>query len=375
MRIGVMLRHLEQQEGGVKVYTKNVLPRLLTLGAHHTFVLLYQDRKLLGTYAQYHNVEEMAVSFPGTVAWDQIGVPLAARGRRLDLIFNPKLTVPLLTTSKTVLMVHGSEALVIPEHFGRFDIWYRKIFRPLYLRSAAACIAVSNTVKADLVRCAAAEPGKVFPIYNGIDPELFRPVKDLARLSRLREKYQLPDHFILWAGQIESRKNVARLLQAFAQIMHEIPHSLVIAGERRRSSAHELHNIEELGLAGRVHFPGWISQTDLPAIYCLADVFAFPSLYEGFGIPLIEAMACGCPIVAANTGTPPEILNGAGYLVDPLNVNDIASGIRTVLSEAGLRQGMIAKGIEQAKGFSWDQTARQLLAVLEQAGGRGAGVG
>jgi glycosyltransferase involved in cell wall biosynthesis len=368
MRIGVMLRHLEQQEGGIKVYTKNVLPRLLTLGAHHTFVLLYQNPKLIGSYAQYSNVEEVAVTFPGTVAWDQIGVPLAVRNRRLDLIFNPKLTVPLLTKSKCVFMVHGSEALVIPEHFRRFDIWYRKQFRPLYLRRAVACIVVSNAVKADLVKYAAANPNKVIPIYNGFDPELFRPVTDQAKLQSLREKYHLPEHFILWAGQIESRKNVARLLQAFAQIMHEIPHSLVIAGEQRRSASAELRDIGNLGLTDRVLFPGWISQIDLPAIYCLAELFAFPSLYEGFGIPLIEAMACGCPIVAANTCTPPEILNGAGYLVDPLSVNDIATGMRAVLMADKLRNSMIARGLEQAKRFSWDQTATQLLAVLEQVG-------
>jgi len=368
-----MLRHLEQQGGGIKVYTNNVLPRLLALGRSHTFVLMYQNPALLGTYARFPNVEEVAIRCPGTVIWDQIGVPLVARGRRLDLIFNPKMTVPLLTKSKTVFIAHGSETLVIPQHFGRFDILYRKFFRPLYLRHAAACVAVSNTVRADLVKYLAADPRKLFAVANGFDPELFRPIQDRARLEALRGQYQLPEHFILWVGQIEARKNVARLLQAFAQIMHDLPHSLVIAGARRRTADQELRDIERLGLSERVHFPGWIPQSDLPALYCLADLFAFPSLYEGFGIPLIESMACGCPIVSASTGSPPEVLDGAGYLVDPLDVASIAAAMKTVLTDTALRQGMIAKGLVRAKEFGWDKTAQQLLTVLEQVGECAAG--
>jgi glycosyltransferase involved in cell wall biosynthesis len=368
MRIGVMLRHIEQQEGGVKVYTKNVLPKLLALGSQHTFVLLYQNRGLLGSYAGYPNVEEVVVSFPGTVSWDQCGVPLAARGLRLDLIFNPKITVPLLTGIRTAFMAHGSETLVIPQHFGRLDILYRKFFRPLYHRRAAACICVSNAVKADLVKYLSADPDRIFPVQNGYDPLLFRPQTDSAVLGAVRQKYGLPEHFILWVGQIEARKNIARLLQAFAQIIPAFPHSLVIVGERRRTAEQELQYIEQLELASRVQCTGWISQSELPSIYCLADLFAFPSLHEGFGIPLLEAMACGCPIVAANTGSPPEVLQGCGYLVDPLNVDNIASGMRVLLTNAPLRDRLVAQGLLRARDFSWERTARELLAVLEQAG-------
>ena len=123
--------------------------------------------------------------------------------------------------------------------------------------------------------------------------------------------------------------------------------------------------MQELHLEERVYFPGWIEHSDLPAVYSLADMFAFPSLYEGFGIPLIEAMACGCPIVTANTCAPPEVLDGAGVLVDPLNVEDIAAGMKRVLFDSELRAGMIARGIERAKAFSWEHCARQVLEVFD----------
>jgi len=236
---------------------------------------------------------------------------------------------------------------------------------PLYCRAADAFIAVSHAVKADVVRCVGVDPGKVYPIHNGFDPQLFQPVRDPGRLAAVRARYSLPERFILWAGQIESRKNVARMLEAFALVQNEIPHTLVMAGERRWNTRAELAGIERLGLTQRILFPGWIEHGDLAAVYSLADLFLFPSLYEGFGIPLIEAMACGCPIVTANTCAPPEVVAGAGVLVDPASVADIAAGIRRGLADERLRAELIARGLERAKDFSWDRCARQVLAVFD----------
>ncbi len=368
MRIGVMLRHYEQQEGGVKVYTKRILPLLFTLGREHQYVLIYQNPKLLGTYANYPNVEEVAATLPGTVSWDQIAVPWVARRKRVDLIFNPKFTIPFFTRAKKVFVLHGSEWFVIPEHFKRYDQFYFNRAVPLYCRHSDAFIAVSNAVKTDVVKYLGVDPAKVAPIHNGFDPTVFQPVRDAAKLEAVRSKYKLPEHFILWAGQIESRKNIARLLQAFARIKDSVPHHLVMAGALRWSSGAELGEIERLGIADRICQPGWIDHGDLPAVYCLADQFAFPSLYEGFGIPLLEAMACGCPIVTANTCAPPEVCDGAARLVDPLNVADIAAAMKEVLLDRPLREKMAARGIERARDFSWEKCVREILALFRSLG-------
>lgn len=374
MKIGIMLRHYEQQEGGVKVYTKKLLPLLFSLGSRHQYVLMYQNPKLLGTYAHYPNVEEVAVGMPGTVPWDQIAVPWMARKRQIDLIFNPKFTIPFFSKAKKMFVLHGSEWFVIPEHFKKHDQWYFNAFVPWYCRRADAFIAVSNAVKNDAVRHTGVNPDKVYPIHNGFDPVLFQPVRDRDRLLAVREKYNLPERFILWCGQIESRKNVARLLRAFALIKDEVPHHLVLAGQQRWSTRAELQTMNELNLGDRILFPGWIQHGDLPAVYSLAQLFAFPSLYEGFGIPLIEAMACGCPIVTADTCAPPEVLAGAGCLVDPLSVEGIAAGMRKVLLDAPLREAMIEKGLERAKAFGWDKCARQVLAVFDALNASGIAV-
>jgi glycosyltransferase involved in cell wall biosynthesis len=370
MRIGIMLRHYEQQDGGVKVYTRSVLPHLFALPSAHQYVLIYQSPRLIGTYAGYGNVEELAIGIPGTVSWDQLAVPYIARKKHLDLIFNPKITVPFFTAAKTAYVVHGAEKFAIPEHFRRFDQWYFKRLMPLYARHADAIVPVANVVKTALVQHLGADPGKVFVIHNGLEPSLFHPIHDEQRLREVRERYQLPQRFILWAGQIETRKNVARLLQAFAQIKDRVPHQLVLAGGHRWNSSAELRDIGPLGISERVSFPGWIPQTDLPAVYSLADLFAFPSLHEGFGIPLLEAMACGCPIVCANTGSMPEVVAGAACLVDPLNVQDIAHGLLRVLHDEPLRADLIERGLARAKHFSWERTAQQLLAMFDTLGKR-----
>jgi glycosyltransferase involved in cell wall biosynthesis len=366
MKIGIMLRHYEQQEGGVKVYTKKILPLLFSIGSKHQYVLMYQNPKLLGTYANFDNVEEVAVAIPGTVPWDQIAVPWVARKKRLDLIFNPKFTVPFIAKAKSIFVLHGSEWFVIPEHFRLYDQWYFKNFVPLYCRKAAAFVAVSDAVKADVVKHVGVKAEKVCAIHNGFDPGIFNPVRDSQVLQKIRQQYKLPEKFILWAGQIESRKNVSRLLQAFARISSEIPHSLVMAGAQRWSTDAELRIIQDLGIQDRVIFTGWVTHSDLPAVYALADLFAFPSLYEGFGIPLLEAMACGCPIVTANTCAPPEVTDGASYLVDPLDVDDVAMGMRKVILDRDLREALILRGIERAKAFSWEKCARQLLDLFDR---------
>jgi glycosyltransferase involved in cell wall biosynthesis len=360
-----MLRHYEQHEGGVKHYTKTLLPLLFTLGARHQYVLIYQNPKLLGTYASYPNVEELVTRMPGTLLWDQVGVPWVTRAKKLDIIFNPKFTIPFLHPAKKIFVLHGSEWFVIPGHFKWYDRLYVGSLVPLYCRRADAFIAVANKVKQDAVEYVNADPNKVFTVYNGFDPKQFYFIDDPARLEAVRTRYKLPEKYVLWVGQIESRKNVKRLLRAFAEIAKEFAHQLVIAGEQRWSTQSELSEIKQLGLEERIQFIGWIPHTDLPAIYRLADLFAFPSLYEGFGIPLVEAMACGCPIVTATTCAPPEVVGGAGYLVDPYDVAAIAAGMRTVLRDATLRQKMIARGLERAKEFSWEKCATEVLAVFD----------
>ncbi|MFL6577478.1 MAG: glycosyltransferase [Povalibacter sp.] len=372
LRVGIMLRHYDQKDGGVRVYTRNLLPRLFARAPQHQFVVMHQNPALIGTYRAYANVKEVAIEIPGSIFWDQVGVPWRVFREKIDVLFNPKFAVPLLLRRPKLFVLHGSEWFAIPRHFLWYDRLYLKLAVPLYLKSATAFIAVSQAVKRDAVRYMDVDPGKVEVIHNGFDASIFQPVNDVIRREQVAHRYRLPKHFILWASQIESRKNIGRLLQAFARIKDRVPHDLVFAGAQRFSfpmaagAEKELELVSELGLENRVHFPGWIAHDDLPALYSLADLFALPSLHEGFGIPLLEAMACGCPILTANTCSPPEVTSGAAYLVDPLSVDDIANGMLEMLSNEPLRLAKAAAGIERARNFSWDKCAAEALELIER---------
>lgn len=372
MRAGIMLRHFDQKDGGVRIYTRHLLPLLFSRAPQHQFVLMYQDPRFVGAYAGLANVEEKAIRIPQSILWDQVGVPWFAARHQLDLIFNPKFTVPLLCRAKKVFVLHGSEWFAIPEHFLWYDRLYLKCAVPIYVKVSDSIIAVSGAVKRDAVKFLGVQEQKIACIDNGYDSTAFRVIEDSARRREIAEKYDLPEKFILWVGQMESRKNIAGLLRAFARIKDAVPHDLVLVGAQRYAFPmaagveQDLELIEELGLAHRVHLPGWITHDDLPVVYCLASLFSFPSLHEGFGIPLLEAMACGCPIVTANTCAPPEVTGDAAYLVDPRNIDDCAKGMHIMLTDRQLRAAKIAAGLDRVKAFSWERCANAVLTLLER---------
>jgi glycosyltransferase involved in cell wall biosynthesis len=368
MKIGIMLRHAEQHHGGVLVYTHSLLREILALETPHEFVLIYRNPDLIGTYADGDRVREIAIRAPSALVWDQMAVPWLERKENFDVIFNPKFTVPFLSRAKKIFVIHGSEWFVIPQAYLWYDRPYTHTLTSLYCRNADVVITVSNVVKNDIVKFTGVKPEKVVPVHNGFDPNRFHVIQDPHFLEAVRQEYQLPEHFILWTGQIYPPKNLGRLLEALAKVKGEIPQKLVIAGEERWRTKEDLELIERLGIKDRIHFTGWVSHDHLPAFYNLADLFVLPSLYEGFGIPLLEAMACGCPVLTSTTGSPPEVVEDAGYLVDPIKVDDIAAGMCEVLSNSELRSLMVAKGLERVKEFSWKKCARETLGVLERVG-------
>lgn len=382
MRIGVMLRHLRQHEGGVKVYTLKLLEHLLAIDGDNEYVLLYNSPELLGTYAGRSNVEERVVRMPSKLLWDQVAVPLIARRARLDLIFNPKFSVPLLTSRRSVFVLQGSDWFVMPWNQRWHDRINHKTLTPLYCRKADAIISVSNSVKRDVVAHVGVPGEKVKIVHYGLDERLFRPVRDPEALASLRQKYSLPRDFLLFVGQVYPAKNFGGILRAFARLRGRIPHKLVVAGEVRWKYAGEVALIQELGLEGDVAFTGWVPQAELPAFYSLAGAFLFPSVYEGFGMPLLEAMACGCPIVTATTGSPPEVVDGAALLADPADDAAIAEATYRVVSNPVLREQLVERGLRRARDFSWEKCARETLEVLtglngspaDGASGRGRSV-
>lgn len=362
MRIGVMLRAIDEKQG-IGIYTQNLMDRLLSLDRRNEYVLFYRNETFLGRYAHHPHVAEHLLDAPNKMLWDQLKIPAAARRERLDLIFHPKFTVPLFTTRKTVMTIHGASWFVRPDLYpNKLDLAYVKAVMPAYCRKADFIIANSDLTRDDFIRILKVPAEKIRTVRLGTS-ERFRAMEDRATLDAAWKKYDLPDKFILSVIKYDPRKNFENLIAAFRLLRKRTPCKLVVTGLGCEKYIEE-YRLKEDGTADDVQFLGWVEQEDLPALYNLATCHFFPSVYEEFGIPVCEAMACGCPPVVASTGALPEIAGDAGIIVDPFNPTAMADALERVWSDGTYRADCSRRALERAKEFTWDRCARETLDVL-----------
>ena len=372
MRIGVMLRHYDQHMGGVRVYTRKLLDAMLALRTGHEFVFLYRNPALVGTHGSDPQVSEVALPARSFLGWDQLAVPRAVRRHGIDLLFNPKYSIPLRAPCPSVWVCHGLDWYVMPWASRFVDRLSHRFLVPRYADRADAVIAVSEITREHVMQYLPVPPERVFTVYSGVDDVFRRPLEE-TRLRAVRAKYSLPERFLLYAGAIYPPKNFTRLIRAYARVGPERGIPLVVAGgENRFLSEREVREPEALGIGEWVVRPGWVEQEDLAAFYAQAEALLLPSLFESCGLPVLAAMAAGCPVVTANRYGTKELAEGAAVLVDPESVESIAEGIRRVLEDRTLRADLVAAGRERSRSFTWHRCATETLAVLERLGSRDA---
>jgi glycosyltransferase involved in cell wall biosynthesis len=360
-----MLRHYDQHGGGVRVYTHQLLRHLLDLPTHHEFVFLYRNPALVGTYAQEARVTEVAAKSAHVLLWDQLEVPRLVRRLGIDVLYNPKYSIPLAVPCPACWVCHGLDWYVMPWASRRIDRLSHNYLVPRYARRADAIIAVSEVTRRHLMQYLQVPADKVHTIYSGVD-EGFRRPRDEAACRSLQQRYQLPARFVLYSGAIYPPKNFARLVRAYAQVGPGLGVSLVIAGgENRFLSAHELKVPEELGLGSWVRWLGWVEPALLPTLYQMAEGLLLPSLFESYGLPVAEAMAAGCPVLTANRFGTQEIAGDAALLVDPESESEIAAGIHRLVTDQTLRTRLTGAGRERMREMTWERCARQTMSVLE----------
>jgi glycosyltransferase involved in cell wall biosynthesis len=267
---------------------------------------------------------------------------------------------------RRVVTVHDAIAFRYSQGYNRVNNFLNRRYLPTMLHFADAVITDSQAAKADIETYLGLPPNKVHCSYIAADIR-FSPVaaEDTARVVA---KYDLRPPFVLYLGALEARKNVDGLLRAYAQLVHAgfANAQLVIGGKPTWKHEAIGRTLSELALGERVKFTGYVEDADLPALYSAAAVFAFPSHYEGFGLPVLEAMACGTPVVCSNNSSLPEVVGDAALMVDPANDEAIAHALGLVLSDAGLAAQMRARGLERARCFSWQATAARAVAVYER---------
>lgn len=368
MRIGIDATALPAElygAGNYIVQLAHALPRVDSSNAYIFFVKSSQSALFDPTCAEV--VPILVGSRISRIAWEQMQLPALARQHRLDVLHSPHYTMPLTKPCPSVVTLHDMTFSLYPE----LHLWYKRLFFnsmiPLAVRRADALIAVSASTRADTIRLLHAAPEKIFSIPYGIDPA-FHPIAAAATLSGTRAKYHLPEKFVLYVGNLEPRKNLPALVRAFASIAASHRDTkLVLAGSRGWKDAPVFAAVNKLGLTDVVLFPGFIPQADLPAVYSLARAFVYPSLYEGFGLPVLEAMACGLPVITSNLSSLPEIVEDAGILIDPRSERELADALRQILTDGALHERLASRGLKRAAKFSWERTARETLAVYQRA--------
>lgn len=365
MRLGIMLRHFDQHEGGVKVYTREVVRSLIEINRGHEIVLLFRNPQRLGTYQGADGVREVLLEGGSILYWDQVKVPKAVREYRIDVLFNPKYSIPLRADCKTAWVCHGMDWYAMPEASPFIDRLSHRFLVPRYASKADALIAVSEITREHLLKYLDVRPQRIHTIYSGLS-DVFRNRLSPQRLAAVRERFSLPPRFLLYCGAVYPPKNFTRMIQAYAKVGPAQGVPLVIAGgSNRYLSEHELDEPERQNITDWVHWPGWIDNQDLPALYQLADGLLLPSLYESVGMPIMEAMASGCPVLTADRFGTKEIAGNAAVLIDPESVDAIAAGIDRLLNDRELRASIVAAGLQRARLFTWTRTATELMHVLE----------
>ncbi|MCC7355738.1 MAG: glycosyltransferase family 4 protein [Anaerolineae bacterium] len=372
LRIGIDGRTIQDHFPGIGRYTYHLVDALAPLAPGDSIILLHNPRLPNSRYpladlARHPNVRLLEVPILPFSLAEQLRLPGIARALRLDLFHSPYYIKPYWLPCPSILTLYDIISHTHPSSLpsARARLLFEVTTR-LALRSARLVLTLSEDAAKALNRYYRVSPGKIV-VTPGAAAARFSPASPEA-IAAMRTRYGLPPAYILYLGINKPHKNLVRLVEAWSKVSlkEKASIALVLAGREDTRYSDYRQRVLELGLGAGVRFLGDVAEADLPALYSGALAFSFPSLAEGFGLPVLEAMACGTPVVCSNLSSLPEVVGDAALLIDPYDVDALAAAICRVLADEGLRREMRAKGLIQAATFSWERTARETLAAYRR---------
>lgn len=366
MRIVIDARKLH--DFGIGTYIRNLVAELGTLDRATAYVLLTRPGDEAVAPAAGSNFQAVVETSRPYSLGEQWRIPRAVARAGADLLHEPHYVLPPLVRCRSVVTIHDCIHLRFPEYLpNRTAFVYAHTMMRLAARKADRVLTVSDASKRDILHYTGVAPEKVVVIPNGLDAR-FAAAPDADAIDRVRQRFQLDHPFVLYVGNIKPHKNLGRLIAAFASMRGDGPDGLklVVIGDEASKHPGLRQAVHRHRLDKHVRFLGFQPAATLVTFYRLARAFVFPSLYEGFGLPPLEAMANETPVVTSNVSSLPEVAGGAAILVDPYDVASIADGIRRVVTEEALREELIAKGRARAREFSWARAAAATLGVYRQ---------
>jgi glycosyltransferase involved in cell wall biosynthesis len=366
VHVAIDARLADYRIGGIAQYTIQLARALAGLEAPERFTLLRSARPKMAADT-VDGVAAARLLTPPHHPLEQLALPVELLRVRPDVLHSPDFIPPLRRSCRSVITVHDLGFLHYPCTLtGASRRYYSQIGRAV--RSADRIIAVSECTRDDLLKLVQADPDKIDVVLEAADPS-FTPVESEAALAAARRRLGVERPYLLFVGSFEPRKNLVRLLEAFARVRRELDVQLVLVGRRGWLDEPIFRRLAELDLESQVRVVDAIPNAEMPPVYGAAALLAFPSLYEGFGLPPLEAMACGCPVVASDRASLPEVIGDAGLLVPAEDVDALAEAMLKVLSDAALRAQLVQRGLARARRFSWDRAASESLAIYRRAAG------
>jgi glycosyltransferase involved in cell wall biosynthesis len=372
MRIGINTLAAHPRKTGIATYITNLVQALLKVDpSNHDTLFVSRENAMMfpddGPRCRKKFGPAITENTNIRVLWEHTLLPWTIRENNLDLFHGPTFVAPFLSRIPNVVTIADMTWFTHPEAHQALKRWYYQRLIPVSIRRARCVIAMSESTRRDIVRLVGAPKEKVVTVHCGVEAS-FRPNGGLVAGADIRRTWAIAGRFILFLGVIEPRKNIPRLLQAFAEVLRRgFDGRLVMVGPKGWGYVAVARTIGELGLERHDTFTGPLSDEEVRAFLREATLFAYPSLYEGFGLPVLEAMACGAPVVTSNVSSLPEVVGDAGIMIDPLDVNALTDALDCVLSDSALRERLRQKGLEQAREFTWEATARRTLAIYEDA--------
>jgi glycosyltransferase involved in cell wall biosynthesis len=360
-------RAARAQRTGTETYSLELIKALARLAsAGHRLRLYTPHSPQHADWPDSPHVETRVIPWPRL--WTHLRLAAELGRHPPDVLFVPAHVLPLYCPVPAVVTVHDLGYRHYPAAHRRFDRWYLDYTTCRHTRVARRLVADSLATRLDLLDFYQADPRKISVVYLGRDESLV-PVTDANIIKQARATYHIDGDYLLYLGTLHPRKNLVRLVEAFHQAVTTLQNQelkLVIAGQKGWLYNAIFERVKQLGLTGQVIFTGYVADEDKPALLSGALAYVFPSLYEGFGLPVLEAMACGTPVLTSNISSLPEVAGEAALLVDPHHTAEIAAGLSQLITNPGLRRQLVEQGYQQIQKFSWSKAAAQVFELLEK---------